>query len=874
VLRIKKMSGATRGEYFLGLTDYYGNERAEPPGQWWGRGAEALGLSGQVKRKELRNLLAKRDQHGNPLVQRQRTREHRVSGWDHVFLAPKSVSNLWAAIPELREVIQQCHDEAVDKALAYLEEEVAWTRRGKGGKQFIKAGLIVAKFNHASSRNLDELLHTHCLVTVPVVGEDGKTSALDSRPNYRNQMTAGAVYRNHLSYGLVTRMGLECERKRSWFEVAGVQASLMKASSSRREETLEAAAPFGGESASAKARDVASVSSRAAKQHILRSQLFPRWEERARAHGLTPEYATTLLGQAPRRNQVDELQGALERAMARITQDNAHFPERELLRFAAEEAQGRGLDADLLRQGVKYHLANRTKIVTLGTVNQETRFTTPEMLKWERACLGAAQDLQERNTFHVSDDNLRDAIRMAEAKTGVRLSNEQRDAIRYITQGGSNLALVQGKAGVGKTTLLLAVRLALEREDKTVLGTAVAGKAVRALVDGSGIEQSYTTAKLVGAPEFGYVGDFDRTPADDAAHHIRQIARAASGKKTVPLQRVTLGPSSVLVIDEAGTIGTKNLERLLREARDKGAMVICCGDPAQHQPVAAAGGPFASLVQRFGSAKLRQIVRQRLQPTDADPAWQRKAVLQLSEGQAELALRAYDRRGLVSVANSRDEAITSLLSAWADSGGTINPKDHAILVGTNEERRTINAMAQEMRRSRGELGELSVTIGESSAYLHDRVIFRRRNKFLRVENGDCGEVVGADLLGRWVKVELDSGATVKVDFKHYARENLKLMYAATGNSFQGHTVENALILTGGGMTDLHAAYVQGSRVRGTARWFTDVLEAGEELQDLARQMSRSRQKDLAQDVLDRLDERLTTCVPPSRDHGPELEITR
>src|SRR5262249_4726571 len=149
-------------------------------------------------------------------------------------------------------------------------------------------------------RNLDELLHTHCLVLVPVVGEDGHTWALDSRPLYRMKMAAGAIYRAHLSYGLEAGLGLELERKKSWFEIKGVPESLTKATSTRREEVLEATAAYGGESASGKAKDIAAVATRKEKRHIHRSELFPAWEKRAASHGLTPERAASLVGQAPR----------------------------------------------------------------------------------------------------------------------------------------------------------------------------------------------------------------------------------------------------------------------------------------------------------------------------------------------------------------------------------------------------------------------------------------------------------------------------------------------------------------------------------------------------------------------------------------------
>src|SRR5262249_48045024 len=132
--------------------------------------------------------------------------------------------------------------------------------------------------------------------------------------------------------------------------------------------------------------------------------------------------------------------------------------------------------------------------------------------------------------------------------------------------------------------------------------------------------------------------------------------------------------------------------------------------------------------------------------------------------------------------------------------------------------------------------------------------------------------VSVDFRKKWVTIRLDRGKKVKVDFKHYDRENLTLAYAHTTHAGQGQTCENAYLLTGGQMTDLHSAYVQGSRARGVTRWFTDVNEAGDELADLARQMSRSRQKDLAHDILEGIDAR----VPRERDreqgHEQELEI--
>jgi conjugative relaxase-like TrwC/TraI family protein len=853
----KKMSGRSRGEYFLSLTDYYAaGGRIEPDGVWLGEGANELGLSGKVKKRELRQLLQRLSPEGNPLTQLPKEGQNWPSGWDGVVSAPKSVSNVWAGRPEYRAAIERAHDEAVRRMLRDAEKLIGRTRRGKGGHEVERAKLVVAAFQHGSSRNLDELLHTHCLIMAVVVRHDGTTAALRPRALYREQRTLAALYRAHLGY-LLEIEGFRLERKKDWFEIKGVPETLMKASSTRREEVLEATAAYGGESG--KARDVAAHKVRDAKRQPPRAELFPRWEERAEAHGLTFEYARTLVGPPLLRNAEGELEAALDRALLLATAQRAHFTESDLLRFAAEEGQCRGFDPSLLLKAVRFRLADQEKVVKLGRIGEEVRYTTPEMLALEKELLSAASRMHEdRSARPVPERTVERAIAMTEEKETrkardrdpnaerVQMTAEQRAAVYHVTHGVGRIALVEGLAGTGKTTLLCAVREAFENQGRHVIGTSTAGKAVRGLAEGAGIE-SYTVARLVGAPEFDYIGDFDRTDDDRARGRRRE--------------RVKLDSNTLLIVDEAGTVGTLALARLIREAKETGATLIMVGDSSQLQPVAAAGGPFKSLARRLGSAKLTEITRQVNE-------WERRAVKQLQEAEAKEALKAYAERGLVWVEGTRDEAIRELVAQWKRSGGVDNPRAHQVFVSTNEERRRVNSLIQDALRSEGRLGNAGVEVKDGEAFSGDRIMFLRRSSYLQVENGDMGTVRAVDPFRGRIEVELDRGGKVTVDLQKYGEKNLTHCFAITVHKGQGDTCDFSYLLTGGGMTDLHSAYVQGSRARLGARYFTDAFEAGDDLRDLARQMSRRREQDLAHDVQD---EAAKQSTPPKREHSLELE---
>jgi len=151
--------GGGQERYYLekvaeGAEDYYSGE-GEAEGYWLGDAAEDLGLQGKVEPDQLTApLTGTNPASGEPFGMQHVSGKGPVPGFDLTFSAPKSVSLLWAlgGHPVAAEV-KAAHAEAVDAALGYLQAEACWTRRGKGGRDFLKGnGFLATGYVHRSSR--------------------------------------------------------------------------------------------------------------------------------------------------------------------------------------------------------------------------------------------------------------------------------------------------------------------------------------------------------------------------------------------------------------------------------------------------------------------------------------------------------------------------------------------------------------------------------------------------------------------------------------------------------------------------------------------------------------------------------------------------
>jgi Ti-type conjugative transfer relaxase TraA len=488
-------------------------------------------------------------------------------------------------------------------------------------------------------------------------------------------------------------------------------------------------------------------------------------------------------------------------ALETITHQQSTFTGRDMAKFAHRHSDG--IDQF---NAVMDAMRGAPDLVELGKdARDEDRFTTRAMIETEQRLHRAAELMAERKRHEVRDADRVAALARAEAR-GLALSGEQADALAHITDRG-DLGVVVGHAGTGKSAMLGVAREAWEAAGYEVRGAALSGIAAENLESGSGI-----ASRTIASMEHGWEQGRDLLTSRD-----------------------------VVVIDEAGMVGTCQLERVMSHAAEAGSKVVLVGDIKQLQAIEA-GAAFRSIHERHGGAEIGEVRRQR-------EDWQREAARDLATGKTGVALEAYRSHGMVHEAETREQARGDLIERWDRDRQASPDRSRIILTHTNDEVRALNEAARERARAAGDLGDdvpLAVERGARNFASGDRVMFLQNERGLGVKNGTLGVIERVS--AKSISVQTDDGRSVQFDLKDYNK--IDHGYAATIHKAQGMTVDRTHVLATPGM-DAHGCYVALSRHRdGLELHFgrDDFASEGR----LVRTLSRDRAKDMASDY-DRAD---------------------
>jgi conjugative relaxase-like TrwC/TraI family protein len=706
--------GSGSADYYLssvatGAEDYF-LRQGEEPGRWLGGSAGALGLGGLVGADDLRAVLDGRDPvDGTQLVRGPGGARARTAGFDLTFKAPKSVSLLEAlGDPRLRAEVSAAHAGAVEAALAYLEDHAAFLRRGRGGHELVPAaGLVAAGFTHRTSRAGDPALHTHVLVANIAQDHEGRLGAIDGRAIYRHAKTAGYLYQTELRQRLTRSLGVEFQEPHNGAaDIRGVPRDVIRAFSRRRRE-IEARMTERGET-SARTAEMGGPRypqgqglrrlGRAPRGRVdgeggrarLRSQRdrgLPRQGERTSARS---RRGRARLRRARRAGWVDRQRVELQPPRGRPDA-------RRALR------RGGGLRARRAGRSLPRLPGGRPSLPERDT--HETRYSTHELIATEQELLAGARERRGEGAGLV-----RDSVLASVLDRRPELSSEQAAMVRGLVSSGDGLQVVLGWAASGKTYALEPARMAWEADGYQVIGAALAARAAAALEDGSGI-RSQTLARLL----------------TDARHP----------------ERSPLYAMSVVVLDEAGMAGTRNLAELARHAEEAGAKLVLVGDPAQ-LPEIAAGGAFRALAEELGALELHENRRQELR-------WERQALLDIREGRAQEAVAAYLAHRRIHVGADPDAAKDRLVADWWQA--TAEGADSLMIAATRSDAEDLARRARARRVAAGEIGVQSMQLPCGEVAVGDRVMALRNDRLLGVQNGMRGVVVG--LQGRGLEVAVD-----------------------------------------------------------------------------------------------------------------------
>jgi Ti-type conjugative transfer relaxase TraA len=509
-------------------------------------------------------------------------------------------------------------------------------------------------------------------------------------------------------------------------------------------------------------------------------------------------------------------------ALNAITHQQATFTTRDLAMFAHRHSADKE-QFDAVMSAVKAS----PELIALGKDGKgNDRFTSREMIETEQRLERATIRLESRRSHAVPERYRELALASAQAR-GMDLSAEQRGALEHVTsaKGVSN---VIGYAGTGKSAMLGVAREAWQRAGYTVQGAALSGIAAEGLEHGS------------------------RIPSRTLASLEHQWGKG----------RELLTQKHILVIDEAGMLGTRQMERVVSHAQQQGAKVVMVGDPQQLQAIEA-GAAFRAAAERHGAVEIASIRRQHVD-------WQREATRELATGRTGEALGRYEGAEHVHIAETREAARAKLVDAWDRDRQAKPDASRIILTHTNDEVRALNEAVREKVRASGDLGEdvaLKVERGARQFADGDRVMFLKNERSLGVKNGSLGTVESVSALRMAVK--LDDGKAVAFDLKDYA--HLDHGYAATIHKAQGMTVDQVKLLATPGM-DSHGAYVALSRHRSQV----DLHYGKDDFADrkaLVRTLSRERGKDMASDYA-RQPEKTAEVPQPQRDVRTGLKISR
>jgi len=819
-----------------------------------------------------------------------------VAGFDLTFSPVKSVSTLWAlASPEIARQVQAAHQDAVRATLAMLEAEVAFTRAGKGGiRQVPVVGLVAAAFEHRDSRTEDPDLHTHVVVSNKVQSlpeEGGRWLTLDGRMLFKAKVMASEHYNTHLEAGLVERLGVRFvdrpgeEGKRTVREIEGIDPALLSAWSSRRQaieaRQRELASTFLVEHGRAPSTIESLTLAQQSNLETRPGKHEPRSEaEQRRAWR---EQATTVLAREDKspEEMVASAVGArwgLDQGRDRGRGTDARIvPGQRVGTQQQGRVRGRGGDArpQLVAARVLSVLEGsratwqiwhvraetlrqlRTAQVPLARLEEHAREVERWVLQGFSVPVGVRPELgepealrrpdgQSAHTVHGSQAYTSRAILAAEDELlavglrrdgrqvawsvvetvlgvqgadGPSLDRSQAAMVRTLATSGCRVQVALAPAGAGKTAALRVLARAWEASAGTVLGLAPTAVAADELGRATGV------------------------PSDTLAKYLHQTTTRAgpAGHDHAGRTNSRVGPGTLVLIDEAGMAGTRDLAAVVRHVVDAGGSVRLVGD---HQQLAAvtAGGIFQDLAEQGYAHGITATLTELHRFTD--PA-EGAATLAIRDGDPA-ALDHYLDNGRVHSGGTGD-AVEAAYAAWkADQQGGVSS---LMLAATRDTVRELNQRARKDRlEPTGQPPGREVALADGTrASAGDTVITRRNDRSRRgadgswVKNGD-----------RWHVLAVHPDGAVSVEYHRagrgskrahltlsagYVAEHVQLGYASTIHGAQGATVDTTHTVLNGAETR-QALYVALSRGRqanhlyiGVSAVSPDVV--GPEVQDTA-----------------------------------------
>jgi hypothetical protein len=802
-------------------------------GLWRGSGAAELGLEGAVNAEGLVRMFDGENPSTGEQLGR-RLRKDGVAAWDVTFSADKSVSLLWAlGDEETRRQVLEAFDEATQAAFEYLESVASATRgasktpvldddgepvlNDNGTPKFrvetwpiLTQGFVAASFTELTSRADDPQLHTHVVVANKVKGVDGIWRAVDGRLLYRHQLAAGYLHEAVLRYELTRRLGVRWQPVRNGMaDIAGFTRHQIEAFSRRRQQ-LEEWRVEEGLSDTPAARQAAVLATRSPKRDRPLKDLEVEWNQRANQVGLTAERIASVTGRSwdvtpPDPHTLFDSLGSPDG----LTAHASTFTNSEVVREVAAALPEGGTRGEIEALAETF-LDTPDVIPVLAGRNVETSDTVmdvavdePEALVGSVVTAGVAGLMRRRDgkMFPGAVHRLYTTVELLTAEQRIieravagidagrwvvphrlvearlrrhrHLTDAQRDIVRSFATSGNTFDIGIGPAGTGKTAVMAVISQLATLSGTPIVGTALAARAAVGLQTATGI------------------------PSTSLTRLLNQPGNAPG-----------LPPGVVVVVDEAGMVGTRQLAAISDLVEQAAGKLILIGDDRQ-LPEIDAGGLFRALANRLPSIELTENMRQR------DP-WERTALAELRDGSVERAVEMYRHHRRLIIGHDRDDTMARAVKDWYRHVTATGDLTSGLLIGyDNDTVAELNQQARSHLAASQRLNGPILRTAERVFETGDRILCRKNQDRLDVLNGDVGTVIAVDSDHGTLTVRLDRDPETRELPSWYLEEgHVDYGYALTGHKAQGVTTGRTFTLIAGG-TDRGWAYVAMSRGRET-----------------------------------------------------------
>lgn len=768
-------------EYFeehLSTGDYY-SEGQNIAGEWFGQLGASLDLNGGVTRDAFLKLCEGIEPgSGEPLTQRKKTVRRQSDGangeetvanrrvfYDFTLSPPKSVSIV--ALIGGDERLRGLHREAVRAAMRELEPFAACqVHAGRAHSERLTGNFLGAAFEHDTSRALDPHLHTHCILfNATWDAVEGRRKALSNYEMLRAQKYVENVYYHELARGLRACGYRIVNRKRGDFEIEGVSESLCQRFSKRHQEIDEKTAAFLAENPGQTLSNVNDLREHIAHKersrkikHVAPEQLLRLWLSQ-----LSAEEAATLV--SPRHTPSVEdvrvdLAAALRWAEEHLFDRRSVVEEHELWRHALEHARGSAISVDALK-------ATTACADYLRAEQRPSKVTTRETLGRECAVVDLAIAGRGRHEQFVE-----------RALVDTALDEEQRRAVLHLLQSRDFVTLFRGGAGTGKSFTLREVVRHLEDQPRRVL-----------------------------APQRQQVIDLERDGLGSA-----QTVSEFLTRRDVP-------PGAVVIVDEAGQIGARQMEQLFQLVHEQGGRLILSGDTRQHGPVEASDALRA--LERYAGLRAVELTTIRRQdPQHAKDEAERRfvseyreAVREAARGEVEQSFDRLAHNGAVvscTAADQHERLAAAYLDAVANGDSTV------IVSQTWSEIHAVNDRVRAALQEHGIVGADAQTVtalekidltdaqkrdrrfhSDSSVLVFNRDVagFRRGQQGSLIEITPRGMVVEANETIRLIPKSRLSTVTVCTERELKLSAGDRLQLKANGAAPDGRRLANGELVT-------------------------------------------------------------------------------